>query len=127
MTGEGKGQTVAEMIILHLFHYMRFMEQFLCPRELTQEGISEKLGKRRGHIASELRKLMADGQVGFEVTHAPMARTRRKAFFLTQKGIARAIQLRKKGEAERGCAALGLTGKAQADGRVASESPAASA
>jgi DNA-binding transcriptional regulator LsrR (DeoR family) len=107
MTGEGKGQTVAEMIILHLFHYMRFMKDFLCPRELTQDGIAERLGKYRGHVASELRKLRADGQVEFEVTHAPMARTKRKAFFLTQKGITRAMRLKERAETERARAAQG--------------------
>jgi DNA-binding transcriptional regulator LsrR (DeoR family) len=74
---------------------------------LTQEGIAEKLGKSRQHVASELRKLKAERQVEFEVTHAPMARTKRKAFYLTQKGITRAMQLRERAETERGCAALG--------------------
>ncbi len=86
--------TVGERIVLHLSQYSRHRESFQCPEEVTQRGISDKLGISRAHAAIELKRLKEMGEVDERVAHVTKAKTRRKVYFLNLRGENRAREMR---------------------------------
>ncbi len=86
--------TVGERIVLHLSQYTRHRESFQCPPEVTQKGISDRLGISRAHAAIELKRLKEMGEVDERVAHVTKAKTRRKVYFLNLRGENRAREMR---------------------------------
>ena len=86
MRGGASGPTIGTRLILHLSCYSRFQNDYVCPFEMTQQGIAEKLGISREHVAAELWELKRKKLVTFKTGHVSKARTVRKVFFLTQAG-----------------------------------------
>jgi len=86
MKGDKESPTIGTKLIVHLSRYSRFQDDLVCPREMTQHGISEKLGISREHVAAELWELKKKEYVKSDTKHVPKARTRRKVFFLTPVG-----------------------------------------
>lgn len=86
--------TVGERIVLHLSQYSRQRESFQCPPDVTQKGISDKLGISRAHAAIELKRLKEMGEVDERVAHVTKAKTRRKVYFLNLRGENRAREMR---------------------------------
>jgi adenylate kinase family enzyme/DNA-binding MarR family transcriptional regulator len=86
--------TVGERIVLHLSQYTRQRESFQCPEDVTQKGISTKLGISRAHAAIELKRLKEMGEVDERVAHVTKAKTRRKVYFLNLRGENRAREMR---------------------------------
>ncbi len=77
-----------ERLLLHLRDYAlpRYRED--VPPQATQEGIAEALGIRSNHVPRAVRKLVGDGAVEEVVSHVSGFARRRKAYFLTEKGLA---------------------------------------
>ena len=89
MRGVAGKPTIGMRIVVHLSRSSRFQEDYVCPRETTQDGIAEKLGIGRGHAASELRVLIKRKLVKFELKHIPGVGIRKRAYFLTPAGETR--------------------------------------
>ncbi len=78
--------TVAQRILVHLSLFSRFLEEYECPSEVSQKGISSALGLSRSHVALELKKLLKEGQLETRLAHVTGAKSRRKVYFLALSG-----------------------------------------
>ncbi len=86
--------TLIIKVLIHLSHYSRFHDDFLCPYEVTQEGISKVLGVDRSCVSRALSELEKDGNVERkEKMHAVGMRSRIDVFFPTPKGLKTAKKL----------------------------------
>jgi Mn-dependent DtxR family transcriptional regulator len=94
MNGEVEGKTVGEKILLHLSRCSRFENEIVCPHTMTQQGIANKLGISREHVAAELTELRRKSRVASKYAHVPGTKTKRKVFYLTHLGQILARQLR---------------------------------
>ena len=85
--------TIGERIILHLAQFSKFAESFDAPADISQDGIAEALRISRAHAAIELKKLKEKGDVVERISHIKRGPTKRKVYFLTEKGCAQANNL----------------------------------
>ncbi len=74
-----------DKILVHLASYFRFAEEFECPEEMSQAGISVAIGKSRAHTALELNRMKADDLVVERLAHVQGARSKRKTYTLTDR------------------------------------------
>jgi len=86
MSGEVKGKTVGERILLHLSRHSRYQRDYVCPRAMTQAGIADGLGVSRGHVAVELKRLLGREHIASRHAHIPDACSRLKVYHLTHLG-----------------------------------------
>ncbi|HJX04962.1 MAG TPA: ATP-binding protein, partial [Thermoplasmata archaeon] len=85
--------TVSERILFHLSSYSKFEDKFEVPFDVTQDGISQACSISRAHAAIELKKLRAAGIVEERLSHVRKGKARRKSYFLTIQGKAKAAQV----------------------------------
>ena len=78
--------TVGERILVHLSGFLRHLDSFECPPEMTQDGIADALGISRAHVALELKRLRSAGRVEERMAHVANAKVRRKVYALTPSG-----------------------------------------
>lgn len=88
------GATVGERIVVHLSGFLRHIDAYEVPLEMTQDGIGSALGISRAHVALELKRLRAAGKVEERMAHVATARTRRKVYVLTPSGQELARRMR---------------------------------
>jgi len=81
-----QGVTVGERIVVHLSGFLRHLDAYEVPPEMTQDGIGAALGISRAHVALELKRLKGAGKVEERMAHVANARTRRKVYALTPAG-----------------------------------------
>jgi predicted transcriptional regulator len=86
--------TVRERILLHLFDFNRFSDQYEAPLEVTQEGIARTTGIRVHHVSQYIRPLISDAMVDERTSHIRRKARKRKVYFLTAKGRFQAASLR---------------------------------
>ncbi|MDD1769123.1 MAG: tetratricopeptide repeat protein [Methanomassiliicoccales archaeon] len=86
--------TVGERIILHLAQYSRLQDDFDVPLDVSQDGIAAALRISRAHAAIELKKLKESEEVSERLAHIRRGKTKRKVYFLTPKGEAKATHVR---------------------------------
>jgi|GEM_PF-5513120 len=79
--------TVGQKVILHLSRYTGLIFEYEVPADITQEGIARACSISRSHAAVEIRRLKEKGLLSEDLRHIKGARTRRKAYFLTEDGI----------------------------------------
>lgn len=78
---------VWERIVAHLGPYTdQQMDAMVGPLQVTQDGIGEALGISRAHVAIILKKLLAEGRVEERLQHVNGTISRRKTYYLTEKG-----------------------------------------
>lgn len=82
--------TVSERILFHLSAYAKFEDKYESPFDVTQDGISQACSISRAHAAIELKKLKAAGIVDERLSHVRRGKSRRKVYFLTMNGKAKA-------------------------------------
>ena len=87
--------SVKERILLHLFDFTRFAEEYVAPVEVTQAGISKAVGIRVQHIRQNVGPLIQNGLVEESTRHIQQGTRRRKVYFLAPKGRAVAASLRR--------------------------------
>lgn len=92
-TGEGFRVTVTDKVLVHLRDYVRLAEAAEVPADLTQSGIAEVVGARRSHVSATLSALRTRGLVEERTVRVTDQFRRRKAYFLTPKGLERADDL----------------------------------
>lgn len=85
--------TVRDRIIVHLSALKSFADDFECPKEMCQSGISEVLGKSRAHVTLELNRMVADGLVSERIAHVHGEKSRRKTYSLTSIGISKNAEI----------------------------------
>ncbi len=86
--------TVKERILLHLFDFNRFAEEYEAPIEVTQSGIAEATGIRIQHVTQYVKPLLEEGRVEGRISHISQRPRRRKVYFLTAQGKHNAATLR---------------------------------
>ncbi len=86
--------TVGERIVLHLAQYSKHLNDFDAPFEVSQDGIGEALRISRAHAAIELKKLKEAGTVTERIAHIRAGPVKRKVYFLTEMGEAKARNLK---------------------------------
>ena len=82
----GNGCTIGNRLLVHLSCYSRYKDEYVCPMEMTQDGMSQRLGISRAHAALELKRLKGRNQVEYRLAHVVKAKTRRKVYELTPAG-----------------------------------------
>src|SRR3989454_3985091 len=78
--------TVGERFLVHLSGFLRHVDAYECPVEMTQDGIAAALSLSRAHVALELKRLKTTGRVEERMAHVANARSRRKVYELTPAG-----------------------------------------
>ena len=81
--------TVRDRIIVHLASYIRYAQEFECPEEMSQAGISAAIGKSRAHTTLELSRMKEADLVTDRLAHVKGARSKRKTYYLTHLALAR--------------------------------------
>ncbi len=76
-----------EKILVHLAPYSRFVEEFECPEEMSQAGISVAIGKSRAHATLELNRMKEAELVTERLAHVKGARSKRKTYTLTNQAL----------------------------------------
>lgn len=84
--------TVGERVLVHLLGYIRFADRKIAPPAVTQQGIAEALSVRRSHVTVALQGLAGRGLVDVQTARIQDAARRKKAYFLTPAGYARAME-----------------------------------
>jgi hypothetical protein len=82
----GISLTVKEKIQLHLLEYAKFTDEYSVPPEITQLGISERVGIHLKHLSQYLKPLLEAGQVEERTAHVTGKRQRQKVYNLTSIG-----------------------------------------
>lgn len=82
----GISLTVKEKIQLHLLEYTKFSDEYSVPPEITQSGISERVGIRLKHLSQYLKPLLEGGQVEERIAHVTGRKQRLKVYDLTSVG-----------------------------------------
>ncbi len=88
--------TAKEKILLHLLDYYGKNEGYALPVAITQEGIAEKVGLKQNTVSYGVRNLVKDGFVDEETRRIRNKKQKRKAYFLTGKGVDKAEKIRNK-------------------------------
>lgn len=92
---------MGEGILLHLLDFQRHIDEPEVPMEVTQAGISVKLGVRRSHISTSLDSAKSKGLAIEKTLHIRGEKRRRKSYFLTDEGTAAARSLKEEMLAEK--------------------------
>ena len=80
--------------MLHLAQYSKHLNDFDAPFEVSQDGIGEALRISRAHAAIELKKLKEAGTVTERIAHIRAGPVKRKVYFLSETGEAKARNLK---------------------------------
>jgi tetratricopeptide (TPR) repeat protein/DNA-binding MarR family transcriptional regulator len=81
-----KGPTVNERVLLHLGDYSKFIEHFVVPFPVTQDGIAEAVDIERCNVVRAIKNLKERELVFETKARVENSDRRRKVYFLTEKG-----------------------------------------
>lgn len=87
--------TVNERILLHLRRYYSAKKEVEAPQAVTQKGIADAIDIRVTHVPRSVKKLDEEGLVYESVMHIEGLDKRRKAYFLTEKGMFYANEIKR--------------------------------
>lgn len=85
--------TVDERVILHLYEFIPYEEDFEAPGGITQAGIAKGVGIERKHVPRAVKKLISENLVETRVSHVKGGRQRKKVYYLTFEGKALARRI----------------------------------
>ena len=74
------GVTVGERILVHLSGFLRHVDAYEVPPDMTQDGIGSALGLSRAHVALELKRLKGKRLVEETRAHVNGNGARRKVY-----------------------------------------------
>jgi hypothetical protein len=86
---------VNERILLHLRRYYTAKKEVEAPLAVTQKGIADAIDIRVTHVPRSVRKLDEEGLIYESVMHIVGLDKRRKAYFLTEKGMYQANEIKR--------------------------------
>lgn len=81
--------TVRDRIIVHLAGYTRYADDFECPEEMSQVGISTSIGKSRAHTTLELNRMKSLDLITERLAHVKGAKSKRKTYVLSAEALAK--------------------------------------
>ena len=87
--------TVNERILLHLRRYYTAKKEVEAPKTVTQKGIADAIDIRVTHVPRSVKKLDDEGLIYESVMHIEGLDKRRKAYFLTEKGMYQANEIKR--------------------------------
>lgn len=87
--------TVNERILLHLRRHYTSKKDVEAPQAVTQKGIADAIDIRVTHVPRSVKKLDEDGLIYESVMHIEGLDKRRKAYFLTEKGMYHANEIKR--------------------------------
>lgn len=87
--------TVNERILLHLRRYYTPKNEVEAPQAVTQKGIADAIDIRVTHVPRSVKKLDEDGLIYESVMHIEGLDKRRKAYYLTEKGMYHANEIKR--------------------------------
>lgn len=87
--------TVNERILIHLRRYYTARMEAEASQAVTQKGIADAIDIRVTHVPRSVKKLDEEGLIYESVMHIKGVDKRRKAYFLTEKGMYKANELKK--------------------------------
>lgn len=90
-----KGFTAKEKVLVHLLEYYDSRDKYPQPVEVTQEGIADSIGSKQNTVSYAVRNLVKDGYLYEKTTRIRSKRQRRKGYFLTEKGVEEAEEIRR--------------------------------
>jgi hypothetical protein len=93
--------TVNERILLHLRRYYGAKKEVEAPQAVTQKGIADAIDIRVTHVPRSVKKLDEEGMIYESVMHIKGLDKRRKAYFLTEKGMFYANEIKRNIEERR--------------------------
>ncbi len=93
--------TVNERILLHLRRYYGATKEVEAPQAVTQKGIADAIDIRVTHVPRSVKKLDEEGLIYESVMHIKGLDKRRKAYFLTEKGMFYANEIKRNIEERR--------------------------
>ena len=85
--------TVQDRIIIHLAGYIRYAQEFECPEEMSQAGISKAIDKSRAHTTLELSRMKESNLVTERLAHVKNAKSKRKTYNLTAEALTKERQI----------------------------------
>ncbi len=85
--------TVEEKILIHLIQFIKFLDQWEVPFDITQEGIAGSIGIARCNVSRAMKKLTEKGFIEEKIAHVKGAERRRKVYFLNHPGHTAANQI----------------------------------
>jgi tetratricopeptide (TPR) repeat protein/DNA-binding MarR family transcriptional regulator len=77
-----------ERVLLFLSEFSTKKELWDVPIEVTQKGISKRLGMLENNVSRSLKRISGDGLVDSDLKHVKGEKRRQKAYFLTGRGEA---------------------------------------
>jgi hypothetical protein len=86
--------TVNEKILLFLLGYNKFRDSPEVPFAVSQKGIADGVDIRITHIPRAVQKLLEDDLISEFKTHFKGHLRKRKAYFLTEKGTIKSLELK---------------------------------
>ncbi len=81
--------TVQDRIIIHLAGYIRYADDFECPEEMSQVGISTAIAKSRAHTTLELNRMKGLDLITERLAHVKGAKSKRKTYVLATEALAK--------------------------------------
>ncbi len=90
-----------ERILLHLRRYYTTNKEVEAPQAVTQKGIADAIDIRVTHVPRSVKKLDEEGLIYESVMHIEGMDKRRKAYFLTDKGMYNANEIKRNIEERR--------------------------
>ncbi|MGA1848063.1 MAG: hypothetical protein ACMUHB_01860 [Thermoplasmatota archaeon] len=82
-----KRVTVENRILLLLLEHIEEIDRYSVPELLSQGGMSKKLSLRQNNLSRELQGLLDKGLLTSRTSHINGLQRKRRAYFLTPKGI----------------------------------------
>lgn len=84
-----------ERILLHLRRHYTSKKDVEAPQAVTQKGIADAIDIRVTHVPRSVKKLDEEGLIYESVMHVEGLDKRRKAYFLTEKGMYHANEIKR--------------------------------
>ncbi|MEM2900787.1 MAG: hypothetical protein QXT63_08345, partial [Thermoplasmata archaeon] len=79
--------TAEERILIHLYDYSKYREDYEVPIEVTQDEIGVYTGILKNHVSRDMKRLINKGFVEERLAKVYSLQRKRKAYFLTSKGM----------------------------------------
>ncbi|MFW6040429.1 MAG: tetratricopeptide repeat protein [Thermoplasmatota archaeon] len=91
-----KGFTAKGKVLVHLLGHYENRDKYPQPVQITQEGIAETIGSKQNTVSYAVRNLVKEGLLYEKTTRIRGKKQRRKGYFLTEKGVEKAEEIREK-------------------------------
>ncbi len=96
MTKNKKIASVMDRIALHLLDFKTYEGEIDGTMDLTQIGIADAVGIKRGNVLQSIRPLITEGYVECHKVHVPGIKIKRTNYYLTCQGYGKAKTIKEK-------------------------------